>query len=68
MAWIRNYFNEHRFVSYLTNAIVTFLFVIVLPSSLLPNFKGFLVGIMIAILFNAMIGSEWQPFREKNEA
>lgn len=65
MEWVRNYFQEHKMISYFTNAMITFIFVIGFPSLFMPNFTGFLLGIIVAILLNAVLGAEWEPFSEK---
>jgi len=68
MKRIRTFFKQHPKLSYLGEIIVLFLGVFVFPLVFMDNFKGVILGFLIALLITRIFGMHWRPWRPIKES
>lgn len=61
MKKVRNFFEKHIILSYLGDLIVLFLGIYVFPAVFMPNWIGFIVGLILAIIAGNFLGLQWRP-------
>lgn len=68
MKKIKSFFETHPKLSYLGNLIVIFLGVTVFPLVFMDNFKGVILGFIIAMLITNILGMYWRPWNSTKES
>ena len=60
------FFDEHKKLSYLGNFIISLLGIIIFPYMFMPNFKGFILGLILTIIILNVLGLRWRSlFKSK---
>ena len=65
MRQIRSYLEKHPKISSVLNVIITIFFIMIFPKLFMPNFTGFIIGILIATIVTNLIGIKWAPWSKK---
>lgn len=65
MRQIRSYFEKHPKISYIVNFIITIFFIMIFPKLFMPNFTGFIIGLLLASIVIKLIGVKWAPWSSK---
>lgn len=68
MKQIRAFFKQHPKLSYLGDLIVMFLGIIVFPLVFMDNFKGLILGFLMALLITRIFGMQWRPLKSIKES
>lgn len=64
----RAFFERHRKLCYLADLIVMALGVFIFPLVFMDNFKGVILGFLIALLITRIFGMHWRPLRSIKES
>lgn len=64
----KKFFDKHKKLSYLGNSIISLLGIIIFPYLFMPNFKGFILGLILTIIVINILGLRWGPllFKPQN--
>ena len=57
----KKFFDKHKKLSYLGNFIISLLGIIIFPYLFMPNFKGFILGLILTIIVLNILGLRWGP-------
>ena len=60
----KNFFDKHPKLSYFVDAIITLICIFVFPAIFMPNFMGFIVGLILAIGITRILGVKWIPLNK----
>ena len=61
MKKIKNFFDTHEKISYLGNFIISVFGIFIFPYMFMPNFKGFILGLILTIIIINVLGLGWKP-------
>lgn len=67
MKKVKKLFNEHKKLSYLGNFIISSLGIIIFPNMFMPNFYGFILGLILTIIVLNILGLGWAPLLSKQK-